>query len=96
MPVSSLQNEVMCGFACHTAFIAKDNALVFRREEVSASNQLAHGGDAVCVSLPSQACLLPPPPPPHTQIDKAHKRTRSFSKDFGVKLKFAELPPAAS
>lgn len=62
-----------------------------RRRECSAD--LAGWGHTSC------ACLLPPMSSRShvlSQIDRAHKRTKTFSKDFAVKLKFAELPSVAS
>lgn len=58
LSVCPLQNEVMCGFAFHTAFVAKDNTLVFKREEVGFATWGGGTGCLVCAFGEQSASAL--------------------------------------
>lgn len=58
LSVCPLQNEVMCGFAFHTAFVAKDNTLVFKREEVGLATWGGGTGCLVCAFGEQSASAL--------------------------------------
>lgn len=59
LSVPSSQNEVMCGFAFHTAFVAKDNTLVFRREEVGLGSSCRPARLIGCDVSPSERWSMP-------------------------------------